>query len=135
MRIESSSAGEMPALFEENVDAAVRRNGLVVERNDALLVGDVDFHEEAVDLLGDLGSVYLVKVRHDDARPFGRELACRGATNAAGGTRNDRHLVVQTSHHSSVEINTFFSSLKLRSASGPSSRPIPDCLYPPKGVE
>src|ERR1700728_1973138 len=34
-----------------------------------------------------------------------------------------------------VEINTFLVSVKASSASGPSSRPRPDCLNPPNGVE
>ena len=38
-------------------------------------------------------------------------------------------------HGHSVEMNTFFTSVKASGASGPSSRPIPDCLKPPKGVQ
>ncbi len=34
----------------------------------------------------------------------------------------------------SVDIKTFFRSEKASRASGPSSRPIPDCLKPPNGV-
>src|ERR1700753_996568 len=32
-------------------------------------------------------------------------------------------------------MKTFFSSVKASGASGPSSRPSPDCLNPPNGVE
>ena len=32
-------------------------------------------------------------------------------------------------------MKTFFSSVKAAGASGPSSRPSPDCLYPPNGVQ
>ena len=32
-------------------------------------------------------------------------------------------------------MKTFFTSLNASSASGPSSRPIPDCFAPPKGVQ
>ena len=32
-------------------------------------------------------------------------------------------------------MKTFFTSLNASSASGPSSRPIPDCFTPPKGVQ
>src|SRR5579875_3523764 len=32
-------------------------------------------------------------------------------------------------------MKTFFSSVKASAASGPSSRPSPDCLNPPNGVE
>ena len=35
----------------------------------------------------------------------------------------------------SSEKKTFFSSVKAFGASGPSSRPSPDCLNPPKGVQ
>ena len=35
----------------------------------------------------------------------------------------------------SLLMKTFLSSVKGSSASGPSSRPMPDCLKPPKGVE
>src|SRR4029077_6224249 len=37
--------------------------------------------------------------------------------------------------HSSVAMNTFLMSVNESSASGPSSRPRPDCLNPPKGVQ
>ena len=32
-------------------------------------------------------------------------------------------------------MKTFLTSLNASSASGPSSRPIPDCFTPPKGVQ
>ena len=32
-------------------------------------------------------------------------------------------------------MKTFLTSLNASSASGPSSRPMPDCLAPPKGVQ
>ena len=36
---------------------------------------------------------------------------------------------------SSVLMKTFLVSVKAVRASGPSSRPSPDCLKPPKGVQ
>ena len=37
--------------------------------------------------------------------------------------------------HSSVLMKTFLVSVKAAGASGPSSRPSPDCLNPPNGVQ
>ena len=44
----------------------------------------------------------------------------------------------QTTFHfqlSSVAMKTFLTSVNASSASGPSSRPRPDCLNPPNGVQ
>ena len=37
-------------------------------------------------------------------------------------------------YYSVTEKNTFFVSVNCSAASGPNSRPSPDCLKPPKGV-
>ena len=48
---------------------------------------------------------------------------------------NRRTTACSLTIHPSVAMNTFFSSVNASSASGPSSRPRPDCLKPPNGVE
>ena len=45
------------------------------------------------------------------------------------------HALLHGSAYSCVEMKTFLVSLNASGASGPSSRPRPDCLNPPNGVQ
>ena len=81
-------------------------------------------------------------------RALGREPARRGQPDAAASPGDDRDPARQAVCHmssvpvartgsvsSSVAMKTFFTSVNARGASGPSSRPRPDCLNPPNGVQ
>src|SRR5215471_8153522 len=50
-------------------------------------------------------------------------------------TRSCKRCIEQLPNQFSVAIKTFLTSVNASSASGPSSRPSPDCLNPPNGVQ
>src|SRR5690606_33636530 len=113
---------------------------------DLRLIGDVHRHEDAVELLGDARTVDLVEIADDHLRALGDELPRGREADPAASAGDDADLAVELSHlfsllplvaadQLSVEMKTFFTSEKESGASGPSSRPSPDCLNPPKGVQ
>src|SRR6185437_14334756 len=79
----------------------------------------------------------LVDIDSDHARALGRHPFSAGQPDAAASAGDDGHPVLQALHcpSYSVAMNTFLVSVNASSASGPSSRPSPDCLNPPNGVQ
>ena len=77
-------------------------------------------------------------------RPLGRQPPARGGADPAGPARDDGDPVLEaaarvapssTSRFSRSAMKTFLVSVNAASASGPSSRPSPERLKPPNGVE
>jgi len=105
---------------------------------DMVLVSHVGRDEAAAGLFRGSLARRLVDVDGDDDRSLGGEPPRTGKPDAAAGARDDGDPILQTLHsrvHPSVAMKTFLVSVKASSASGPSSRPRPDCLNPPNGVE
>lgn len=106
------------------------------QRLDLFGVGDVDLHEEPAGFLGGGPAAGLVDVAADHVRPFGGEPAGGGEADAAAGSGDDGGAADEPaaddlSGHCagpSVLMKTFLVSVKAVRASGPSSRPTPDCL-------
>ncbi len=127
-------------VVEGDVEPAVLVDGPLEERAHRLLVGDVGLDEQAADLVGGLGPGLGVEVDADHLGALGGEPAGGGQADAAARAGDDGHPAVESlghadhSSHSSVEMKTFLVWVKASRASGPSSRPRPDCLKPPKGV-
>ena len=105
---------------------------------------------EAADLLRDGCAGALGKVSHDNmgtlfgkrtalARPIPLAAPVMTATfpsSLPGMVILRWYLVLEASpSQAPVETKTFLSSVNASRASGPSSRPIPDRLKPPKGVQ
>jgi hypothetical protein len=133
-----------PGVVAADVDAAVVAGDRLVQGLDRGSGGHVGAHEHALDRLGQLAALALVDVDHGHLGPLGGEAFAHGPPDAAGPTGDHGHLVHQAvrvrrglAHGSpySELMKTFFTSLKESSASGPSSRPMPDCLAPPNGVQ
>ena len=120
---------------------------------------DVGPHEHAADGSRHLAPGPLVEVDDRHLGPLRGEALAHGAADAAGTTGDDGDPVDQaagvggglahvtprgpggtaggsrqSSRHSEL-MKTFLTSQNASRASGPSSRPIPDCLTPPKGVQ
>ena len=128
-------------VVEGDVDAAVRLVGLRRPSPSTCSgVGHVAAHVEPADLLGCGAAAFVVEV--GDARPRAPSSANRRdgrQPDAAAAAGDDRGAVLAAdalpSAQSSVLMKTFLTSVNESSASGPSSRPRPDCLKPPNGVE
>ena len=101
--------------------------------------------QQALDLGGCRLPCHLVDVGDHDVRTFGGKPSCGGEPDPAGAAGHHRDPIDQPPNdifadrcvhaHPSVARKTFLTSVKAPSASGPSSRPRPDCLKPPNGVE
>ncbi len=130
-------------VVEGDVDAAVGVVRRLEQRLDLLGVGDVDLDEEPADLVGGGFAAGFVDVGADDLRALGGEAAGGGEADAAAGSGDDGGTADQAAANGgvghcagpSVLMKTFLVSVKAVRASGPSSRPRPDCLKPPKGVQ
>jgi phosphoribosyl-AMP cyclohydrolase len=97
---------------------------------------DVHRHEHAAHLVGCClpGLLVVVGAHHPGA--LLREPPRRREPDAAARSGHHGHPVGKAlGHDSSVAMKTFLTSVKASSASGPSSRPRPDCLNPPNGVQ
>ena len=136
--ITSSSGGEMPALLnamstDPYVSAAVS-NRVV----DGRLVRDVNGHKQSVEFVGGGLARRRVDVADDDRRALGVHAPAGGQTDAAGAAGDHGDLAGQSLgqiHQASpIAKKTFLVSVNDSGASGPSSRPSPDCLNPPNGV-
>ena len=112
-------------------------------------------HEHAADRGRHLTAGSLVEVDDGHRGALGGEALAHGAADAAGATGDDGDAVDQAAgvggglahvsppagadarspNRQSELMKTFLTSLNASRASGPSSRPIPDCLTPPKGVQ
>src|SRR6185437_10400062 len=121
-------------VVERHVDRAVgvvRRaegRGHVVRRR------HVGVHVQSAGLGRGLLAGRVVDVDRHHVRTLGTEPPRRRQPDPAPGPRDDDRPSVEP-HQSSVEIKTFLVSVKASGASGPSSRPRPDCLKPPNGVQ
>ena len=105
---------------------------------DGRLVGHVGGDELAVHLLRGPGAGVGVDVHAHHPRALGGEAAYGGQPDAAARAGHHCHPVGKPSlhcDHSSVPMNTFLTSVKACSASGPSSRPRPERFIPPNGVQ
>ncbi len=137
VRIESSSAGEIPALLKamstRPYSSAARWNSAFTCSSSATST----LHEQAADLARRLCPRVGVDVGAHDPRTLGGEAPGRRQTDAAAGAGDHRYLAVETSGHghSFVEMKTFLVSVNANGASGPSSRPRPEDLKPPNGVQ
>ena len=103
------------------------------------------------DLFSDGRARIVGEVSDNDVSSFEREPDGTRAADAAGRARDDGYLAFEPSRHGlspivggeedrsddqlPVATNTFFSSVNASRASGPSSRPIPERLKPPNGVQ
>ena len=74
-----------------------------------------------------LGAVVGGGASRRGREPEGRE---RGAVVGGGASRRGRE---RAGSRGQSRMNTDLSSVKLSSDLSPSSRPMPDCLYPPNG--
>src|ERR687888_1191213 len=126
--------GHDPGVVVEDVDAAVAVGDRAVEAFDALRVGDVHLVEEGVAALGG-GCLALLPgdVGDADACALGGEEERRLSADPAGRAGDDDDLALEPAAH--VARKTFLTSEYPSSACIPSSRPNPDCLKPPNGVE
>src|SRR5262249_36834816 len=97
--------------------------------------------EVTLDLVGDRLAARLVEVHRDDGRALRPEPASGGPADPAARPGDDGDPIRQPTLHDRLltvysELkNTFFTSANDASASGPSSRPSPDCFIPPNGVQ
>ena len=104
------------------------------------LVGHVAGDELAVDLLRGGGAGIGVDVDAHHAGALAGEAAHGREADAASGAGHHRDPVGQTIHlilrtQESDAKKTFLTSVNECRASGPSSRPRPDCFMPPNGVQ
>ncbi len=145
-----------------DVDPAVAAGHLAVQRLDLVRGGDVGPHEHAAGRGGHRAAGVLVEVDHRHLRALGGEALAHGAADAAGAAGDDADRVPRAGGRrdrmdsaapvasvvslmailravlrlgQSELMKTFLTSLNASSASGPSSRPMPDCFTPPKGVQ
>ena len=128
----------MPALLNATSTLPYVSVRLRDHRLDLLRVGDVAAHVQPADLLGRRAAALVVDVDDDDLGALLGEPAGGREPDAAPAAGDDRGAVlpaVQPSGQSSVLMKTFLTSVNESRASGPSSRPRPDCLNPPNGVE
>src|SRR5207248_7332650 len=107
----------------------------VEERGDRLLVRHVAGDELAADLLRRGGAGLRVEVDDHHLRALGGEPAAGGQADPATAAGDHGHPIPQPVHYFSVLMKTFLTSVNPASASGPSSRPRPDCFIPPNGVQ
>ena len=128
-----------PGVVERDVDRAVGVLGGPEERVDLVLVRHVD-----VDVRRHVGPAELVRrarapavvgqVADDDLGALGDEPAYGRQADARAASGDDRDPVLDPSCHVFSPVvcqwamKTFFSSVNAMGASGPSSRPRPDCL-------
>ncbi len=109
-------------------------------------IGDVDRDELAADLGGRGGTRLRRHIDHDDRRTLVAESSRGGQADPARAAGDHRDPTLQTLRHVSLHTlsrsrcqslarNTFLTSVNACSASGPSSRPRPDCFMPPNGVQ
>ena len=98
---------------------------------------DVDLDEQTPGLGRGLLARGGIEIGAHDARTLRGEAPSRRQTDAAARAGDHRCLAVQTSghRHSFVEMKTFLVSVNANGASGPSSRPRPEDLKPPNGVQ
>ena len=94
----------------------------------------VGVHEQAARLRRGLLPGRVVDVDRDHVRAVRREPPRGGQPDPAAGPGDDDGPALEP-HKASVEMNTFLVSVNASGASGPSSRPRPDCLKPPNGVQ
>ena len=127
-------------IVERDVDRAVALCRRVEERVDRAFVGNINGHKQTGEFLGRRSAGIAVDVADDDGRAFGAHPPRSGQADAAAAAGDDRDPARQSSGQvhqlasSLIAMNTFLVSVKCSGASGPSSRPSPDCLNPPKGV-
>ena len=158
-RMESSSGGEMPALLNATSTEPYVVVGGREHRLDLVRVRDVAVHVEPAELVGDVRAARVVHVADHHVGALGGEPASRRQPDPAAATGDHGGPPGQPTlgHASSFVIDiqafhapvarptgpggqvsamkTFLTSVNASSASGPSSRPMPDCLKPPNGVE
>ena len=130
----------MPGVIERNIHPPVPLDNGLIQLPDVRFAGDIgpDEHAAEVSAAAALPAV-LVDVDRDDHGSLGGQPPGAGQPDPAARPGDDGDPVLQALHlvtaHSSVEMKTFLMSVKDASASGPSSRPSPDCLNPPNGVQ
>ena len=99
-RIESSSVGEIPALWNEMSMPPYASTAAANIASTSVLGCDVDSHEQPVDFLRDGASGGLVDVGAHDAGTVGGEAARAREADAAAGAGDDRDLAVEPVRHS-----------------------------------
>lgn len=126
-----------PRVVERDVDRTVGVERGLEEGVHLLGVGDVGTDEEPGGLGGDGLAALLVHIGADDVRALGGQPPGGGQADAAAGSGDDGGAADQAAAdgrsvghgaQASVLMKTFLVSVKAASASGPSSRPSPDCL-------
>ena len=129
-----------PGVVERDVDRAVGVLGGPEQRVDLLLVGDVDVGVgPRVAVLGrERRAAGVVDVADDHPGALGDEALDGGQADAGAPAGDHRDAVLDAARacaggglaHGVLPslMKTFFSSVKAAGASGPSSRPRPDCL-------
>ena len=143
-RIESSSGGEMPALLKAMSRPPYAVTALV--NNASTCASSVTSTWTNVPPTSSAAAwpVAASMSAHDHVRALGGEAARGRQPDAAAGAGHDGHPSLESVHRGAprsvggqgvVDRNTFLVSVNAASASGPSSRPSPDCLNPPNGVE
>ena len=143
-RMESSSGGEIPALLNA---MSIRPKALSVASyiaaTSSSAVTSAWMNRPPTSSAAALPGL-AVEVDDGDLGPLGGQPAGGGQPDAAPGPGDDGDPVQQALHgsvmprllsHSSVAMKTFLVSVNASRASGPSSRPSPDCLKPPNGVQ
>ncbi len=109
---------------------------------DLLGVGDVDPQEHTTQFRGQIRTAGLVEIADHHGAALRGEPTCAGQPDPRTAARDHHDPVRESSTHACPypllvkisredqpeEKKTFFSSVNACTASGPSSRPTPDCL-------
>ncbi len=138
VRIESSSGGEMPALLNATCRPPCRSTTPAnIARTCSSSVTSTWTKSPPTSFAAwRPGGGVDVGAHHGGA--LAREPPRGGEADPAARTGDDGDLAVEASGHVSysfVEMNTFLVSVNASGASGPSSRPRPEDLKPPNGVQ
>src|SRR5450755_3284618 len=122
----------------EDVNAAIAFGALRIERSHAFGVAHVDFDERRLATRCSSPLACLATdIGHDHRSTLSGKEDRGLAPDTAAGPGDDRYLAIEAFHfcQPSVVMKTFLTSEYPSSAFMPSSRPKPDCLKPPNGVE
>ena len=146
----------MPALLKQMSSVPNRSSAAAYMAATLVGIGHVGVDVEAADLVGDRAARLVGEIGDHDVGPFAREPDGAGPADAARRASDDSHLALESSRHGHspivgveqacsapapapalqlVAMKTFLSSVNASRASGPSSRPRPERLKPPKGVQ